>query len=158
MIRESTMINKLTASNDVKWSLIWITTTVVITSIHHIYRLGLEVLIPALIMTILPYMLMRRFQQTKSKVVLWVYGLFNALIFLWFGFIDGFLDHVIKALGLQNLTILPGGEAEVVQTVFSLWSPEAGNLFYEGTGVLTFIASLFAMYYLYKVVRTQPSA
>ena len=67
--------------------------------------------------------------------------------------IDGFLDHVLKALGLSHLTFLPGGDAEVVQTIFSLWSPQAGNIFYEGTGILTFVGSVFATLYLFQFIR-----
>jgi len=79
-----------------------------------------------------------------------------ALIFIWFGFVDGFLDHVLKALGLQHTTLLPGGEATVVSTVYSLWSPEAGNLFYEGTGILEFALSAIAIYHGYRLLRSQP--
>ena len=77
------------------------------------------------------------------------------MIFAWFGFIDGFLDHVLKALGLQHTTLLPGGEATVVPTVYSLWSPEAGNLFYEGTGILEFALSAIAIYHCYRLLRFQ---
>src|SRR5688500_14747338 len=128
-------------------SLLSITATTVITSAHHVYRLGLGVLILAIIVTVLPYGLMRWFRSSGSTVALWSYTLVNGLIFLWFGFIDGFLDHVLKALGLQNTTFLPGGEADVVETAFSLWSPRAGDIFYEGTGILTSIASFVAIYY-----------
>ncbi|HXD11276.1 MAG TPA: hypothetical protein VN653_14515, partial [Anaerolineales bacterium] len=83
------------------------------------------------------------------------YSLFSTLMFLWFGVIDGFLDHVFKAIGLQNTTFLPGGEAEVVQTALALWSPAAGNIFYESTGVLTFVVGVFAMGYLIKMIRTK---
>ena len=76
-------------------------------------------------------------------------------MFIWFGFIDGFMDHVLKALGLQNTTFLPGGEAEVVKTVLSLWSPAAGNIFYEGTGVLTSIVGMIAMGYLFKMIQAK---
>ena len=61
----------------------------------------------------------------------------------------------LKALGFQNTTFLPGGDAEVVKTVFSLWSPEAGHFFYEWTGILTFIVGVFAMYYGYKFIQVQ---
>ena len=87
-------------------------------------------------------------------LALWSFSATNGIIFAWFGFIDGFLDHVLKALGLNHTTVLPGGEADVVTTVYSLWSPEAGNLFYEGTGVLTFLGSVVALYYNYRVLRT----
>ena len=136
-------------------SLVSITLTAVITSIHHIYRLGLGLLVPAVIGTLLPYVLMWWYKRTENKGVLWAYASLTALIFIWFGIIDGFLDHVMKALGFQNTTFLPGGEAEVVKTVFSLWSPAAGNVFYEWTGILTFIVGVFAVYYCYKFIQTE---
>ncbi len=71
-----------------------------------------------------------------------------------FGFVDGFLDHVIKALGLQNTTFLPGSDADVIKTVYHLWSPEAGHLFYESTGILTFVVGLGAIYFSYRFLRT----
>jgi hypothetical protein len=41
----------------------------------------------------------------------------------------------------------------VVSTVFTLWSPEAGNLFYEGTGVLTFLLSVVTLYFKHVSCR-----
>jgi hypothetical protein len=142
-------------TNYARLSLISISLTSIITSIHHIYRLGLGLLVPTIIVSLLPYVLMRWFTHTGQKGALWTYGLLTSLIFLWFGIIDGFLDHVMKALGFQNTTFLPGGDAEVVKTVFSLWSPEAGNFFYEWTGILTFIVGVFAVYYGYKFIHGQ---
>jgi hypothetical protein len=134
-------------------SLISATATTVLTSAHHVYRLGLGVLAPAILGIALPFVLARWSRSTRNHVPLAGYVLFNGLVFVWFGFIDGFLDHVLKAVGLQNTTFLPGGQAKVVTTVFSLWSPSAGNVFYEGTGILTFVASMVMMYYSYRLVR-----
>jgi hypothetical protein len=139
-------------------SLVSITLTSIITDIHHIYRLGFAVLLPAALIVVLPYVLMRWYKHTGKKAALWAYGSLASVIVVWFGVIDGFLDHVLKALGLQNTTFLPGGDAEVVKTVFSLWSPEAGNIFYEGSGILTFIASVFAVYYAIRFIQAQRSS
>jgi len=152
-------MNYLPANVYARLSLVAITLTGFMTTLHHVYRLGLGVLIPFTVITLLlPYLLMRWYSRAANSVALWAYGLFNLLIFLWFGFIDGFLDHVFKAVGLENTTFLPGGEAEVVKTAFSLWSPEAGNFFYEGTGVITSIVSVFALYYAYRFIQSQRSA
>jgi hypothetical protein len=110
--------------------------TTVATSVHRFYRLGFEVLVPALVIIALPLGLMWWLVSSGRKFALWSYVVVKALVIFWFAFVDGFLDHVLKAFGLQNTTFLPGSEAEVVETVYSLWSPQAGNLFYEGTGVL----------------------
>ncbi|MEV6524524.1 hypothetical protein AB0M43_21430 [Longispora sp. NPDC051575] len=141
----------------IRLSLLATTATTTITSVHHIYRLGLEVLAPAVIVVVLPVGLMLWFRSSGSRVALWGYALLTGLVFLWFGFIDGFLDHVLKALGMQNTTFLPGGEAEVVETAFSLWSPRAGTAFYEGTGIVTFVASVVAVFYAYRLLRASRS-
>lgn len=134
-------------------SLISITLTAIITATHHVFRDGLGLLVPGGIIILLPYVLMRWLARTGSKWLVWIYGLYNVLIIVQLGVIDGLLDHVLKALGFSHLTFLPGGDAEVVKTVFSLWSPQAGNIFYEGTGILTFVGSVFAALYLYQFIR-----
>ena len=139
-------------------SLISITLMMFVTSVHHIFRLGYGLWIPTAILTALPYTLMRWYGSSRNTTILKAYSLLSALMFLWFGFIDGFLDHVFKAVGLQNTTFLPGGEAEVVKTALALWSPAAGNIFYEGTGILTFVVGVFAMGYLIKMIRSKHTA
>lgn len=134
-------------------SLISITLTAIITATHHVFRDGLGLLVPWGIIILLPFVLMRWFTRTGNKWPVWMYGLYNVLIIVQLGVIDGFLDHVLKALGFSHLTFLPGGDADVVKTVFSLWSPQAGNIFYEGTGILTFVGSFFATLYLYQFIR-----
>jgi hypothetical protein len=141
------------SAQNARLSLIGISAMLVITSIHHVFRLGYALLIPAVILTALPYVLWRWHAQSKSALSLGIYAMYNGLMFSWFGFIDGFMDHVLKAIGLANTTFLPGGEAEVVATKLSLWSPAAGNLLYEGTGILTFIVGVFAMVYLASLLR-----
>lgn len=145
-------------SKQAKQAWTWITAMMIFTSIHHIFRLGYGLIIPSIILTILPYVLMRWYASTKNTAILKTYSTYSALMFLWFGFIDGFLDHVFKAIGLENTTFLPGGEAEVVRTAISLWSPEAGNIFYEGTGVLSAIAGFIAMYYLVRMIQAKHMA
>ena len=144
---------KVVTDQSARLSLVSLTAAVVVASVHHVYRLGPAVLLPAVIVTVLPYLLLRRYRVRGSRLALWSYTGLTALTFLWFGLIDGFLDHVLKALGLQHTTLLPGGEATVVPTAFSLWSPEAGNLFYEGTGILEFALSAIAVYHCYRLLR-----
>lgn len=150
---ETQSIKNPSGNTYARLSLISITLTAIITATHHVFRDGLGLLVPGGIIILLPYVLMRWFTQTGNKWPVWIYGLYNVLIIVQLGVIDGFLDHVLKALGLSHLTFLPGGDAEVVQTVFSLWSPQAGNIFYEGTGILTFVGSVFATLYLYQFIR-----
>jgi hypothetical protein len=135
-------------------SLISISIAGILTTIHHVYRLGWGVLPMFLLVIVIPIGLLQLFRRYKyqNNWVLGMYGLFNFLIFLWFGFLDGFLDHVFKLLGLNNITFLAGSEAEIVETVFHLWSVDAGYWFYELTGAFTFIASLFALFFTTKFI------
>ena len=43
---------------------------------------------------------------------------------------------------LDNVTFLPGSEAEIVATAMQLWSQEASSALYEGTGILSAILAL----------------
>ena len=104
---------------------------------------------------ILPYMLMQRFVDSRNTGALWAYGMLTSLILIWFGVIDGFMDHLMKALGFQNTTFLPGSEASIVKSAFLVWSPAAGNLFYVWTGIFTFIVGVFAVYFCYKFIQAQ---
>lgn len=127
---------------------------IAVTVVHHFYRLGMEVLIPSAVLLVLPALLMWWYRRRPSHAARWAYAVNAVLVFLYFGIIDGFLDHVLKALGLQNTTFLPGSDADVVETVYHLWSPEAGHLFYESTGILTFLVGLGAVYFSYRFLRT----
>jgi hypothetical protein len=138
-------------------SLVSITITSLVTTIHHVYRMGFEVLIPFSIITILPIVAIQLYRHREQRWILWGYGFLNTVIFVWFGFIDGFLDHTLKALGIQNVTFLEGSDEAVVKTAFSLGSPELSNFFYEVTGVITFIASVVAIYYTYQLLHKKPS-
>ena len=147
-------MNHRTKNYAATWSLLSIMLTTTATAAHHVYRDGLGQAPIWLLIILLPYPLMRWFTRSGKQWLVWTYVLYNIVVITQFGIVDGFLDHTLKALGFPHLTFLPGGEAEVVKTVFSLWSPQAGNLFYEGTGVLTFIGSVFATVSLYQFIRT----
>lgn len=116
--------------------------TLVTTGIHHIFRLGPGLIVATLIGIGLAIVLWVLYSRTRKAGFLAGYGAFTALVVFWFGFLDGFLDHVVKAAGLDNITFLPGGDAEVVTTALELWSQEASTAFYEGTGILSAMLAL----------------
>src|SRR6266508_2205235 len=153
---EMQTMKNLIANKYATLSLISIMLTAIISASHHVFRDGLGQIVLFLIIILLPYVLIRWFTHTGTKWAVAIYGLYNILIIAGLGVVDGFLDHTLKALGVQHTTILPGGEAEVVKTVFSLWSPAAGNSFYECTCMLTVIRSGSATVNLYQVVRPLP--
>ncbi|WP_412542962.1 hypothetical protein R8Z50_10910 [Longispora sp. K20-0274] len=114
------------------------------TSIHHVFRLGAGLVIPAVLLIGLPIALVALYRRRASRPALYVYLALTGLVVVWFGIIDGFSDHVLKAAGLDNVTMLPGGDAPIVATVYHLWSPAATTWFYESTGILTAVASAAA--------------
>ena len=111
--------------------------TILATGVHHVFRLGPGLILPAIVAAVLAAALYGLYQRTARRGFLAAYAAFAGLIVLWFGFLDGFLDHVVKATGLDNLTFLPGSDAQIIATVYSLWSQEATTAFYEGTGMLS---------------------
>lgn len=147
-------MSDVSSSNYLKLSLISISLMGIVTTIHHAFRMGVGVTLPFSIMTALPFLLFQWYRQSKKNFILWLYVSWNVLFWLGFAFFDGFLDHVLKAVGIENVTFLPGSEAEVVETVFHLWSPEAGHIFYEGTGIITTIVGIFALYYTIRFILT----
>ena len=137
-------------------SLVSITLTGIIATLHYVYKLGYSLLIPGAVILLLPYLLMMWFKRLGNKAALWAYGLLNAFVILGLGFVDGFLDHTVlfgKTLAYNILLPLHGGDPKTVEKVFSLLPPAPVDVFLESSGVLTFIVSLFALYYGYKFIQ-----
>lgn len=142
-----------------KLSLWSITITGIFTSAHHLYRFGLSILIPALVVIFLPYILLHWFRDTENKITFYFYGLFNVFIIGALGFIDGGLDHGLRAFRRYFWAPLHGGVSPLQTVDFRLLPPTllAGDPFYEITGLLSFVASIFSAYYLYKFMRERKS-
>lgn len=133
-------------------------TTGLLTSVHHVVRLGPEVALPGLVVTVAPVALLHWYRRTSRTTALVAATSVNLLVLVWFGVVDGFLDHVLKAVGLGNLTLLPGGDAPVVATHYTLWSPAATDLLYEGTGILTSVASAVTVAFNALLLRSAHAA
>lgn len=135
-------------------SLTALVATLVATGIHHIFRLGSALILPTVIGVAVPVVLWLLHARTGKPALLWAYAAYAALVVFWFGFLDGFLDHVAKAAGMENVTFLPGSEEEIVATAMQLWSPSATTAFYEGTGILSAALALLTLIttglYLYR--------
>ncbi|MDB5561614.1 MAG: hypothetical protein JWN11_1032 [Hyphomicrobiales bacterium] len=116
-------------------SLATLLATLAVTGVHHVFRLGPELIVPVAVGVVLPIVLLAVYRRTGRRAALIAYAVYAGLIVFWFGFLDGFLDHTVKAVGLDNITFLPGSNAEVIATVYSLWSEVATTRFYEWTGV-----------------------
>lgn len=122
-------------------------------------RLGPVLIVPTLIAVALAIVLWALYSRTRRLAFLAAYGVFTALVVFWFGFLDGFLDHVAKAAGWDNVTFLPGSEAEVVATAMQLWSQEASTAFYEGTGIvsaaLALLTTIATSAFIYRELPAQ---
>lgn len=131
-------------------SLISIITTAVFTSIHHFYEIGFPAVVLMLLFIVSPILLVQQFRNSGKRVFLWIYGLLSLWLVIGLGLVDGLFNHTAKLFSLQihAFLALHGGGTKVVEKTFE------GNFIYEGTGVLTFIASMFAAYYGYKFIRT----
>lgn len=149
-------MKNLTGNKYATSSLVSLTLTAIITTLHNAHGVGAYLLIPGAVLTVLPTLLMLWFKRAGNKVALWAYGVLNAFIILGLGFVDGFLDHTVrfsKTLAYNILLPLHGGDPKVVEQVFSLLPPAPVDVFLESSGVLTFIVSLFALYYGYQFIK-----
>ena len=147
---------KITAAST---SLLSLVATLVVTGIHHVFRLGPELILPLAIGIAIPVVLWMLHARSGKPALLWAYAAYAALVVFWFGFLDGFLDHVAKAAGLDNFTFLPGSEQSVVATAMQLWSQAASTAFYEGTGIISAVLALATVIstgmFLYEEVPTR---
>ncbi|WP_265521678.1 hypothetical protein [Oerskovia flava] len=138
------------------WPTLWSTTaTTALVTIHHVFRLGPELIVPGLLLVALPILLLLWMRARGSLLATGLLGALVALMFFWFGIVDGVIDHVFKAVGLEHVTLLPGGGAEVVATYYSLGSTSASAAFYEGTGVVQAVASMVMLGVAAALVASQ---
>jgi hypothetical protein len=147
-------LDDLATRSYARLSLLAITATAVVTSVHHVYREGWALLAPALLIVALPYLLVRWYRRTSSRPALAIYGVFNAWLIVSFGLVDGFLDHVVNAV-MPLYAAATGQSVDRLERAFRVLPPTplVGDLLYESTGVLTFVGGLFAAYYGYRFIR-----
>lgn len=126
-------------------SLVGIEALSLLTSIHHLDELGVSFLVPAVLIVGLPPILMWWYLKQRSRVARLSYGTFVALIILGFGLQDGFWNHTVK----MTVFFLRGADrAKMAGLPF----PPVGSVFHEVTGVLTFVAAIFAAYFGYQFI------
>lgn len=137
-----------------KSSLFSVILTALATSVHHYYEIGIHVIFLILVFILIPTLLMLRIQNSNKKIYLWIYGFLNVWLVAGFGFIDGFWNHTLKIFdsGINSLIMSAHGSMHGIgggATEDNL----AGNHIYQGAGILTFIAALFAAYYGYNFIK-----
>lgn len=144
---------------DGRRAFLFLLAAIVVTSVHHIYRLGPAFLPTALVAVLVPPLLVAWYWHTGHPFILRILGAYSIFVFVSVGVFDGFLDHTLKALGLPRFYMLEGSEAEIVATYFNFASVELGHLFYEATGILTFVLGAVATFYSIRLLlRPRPVA
>lgn len=129
-------------------SLAGISATVILASITHAYKFGYRAFIAGFIAVALLCGMNILFLRTRNKVFLVFYGLLNIWVIIGFGLFNGFWNHAFKLfLNYLHNGYLPPFLAKLFMT------PQTGSPFFEVTGILTFIMSMFAAYYGYKFIK-----
>ena len=137
-----------------KLSLVSVTLTVIFATITHAYDYGLghSALIAGCIVVVICSVLNILYQRTRNKAILLFYELLNAWIIIGFGIVNGFWNHAFKVF----LNFLHGGYLPPVMARLFM-NPKIGSVFLECVGILTFVASMFAAYYGFKLVPGKQS-
>jgi hypothetical protein len=124
-------------------SLLGIEALLLLTSIHHLEELGISFLLPAVFLVGLPPILMWWVLKQPSRAARLGYGTFVALVIIGFGLGDGLWNHTVK----MTVFFLRGADRA---NMAGLPFPPVGSVFHEVTGVLAFVAAIFAASFGYQ--------
>lgn len=128
-------------------SLYSVSVTALMASVTHAYDFGPVALLAGVATVTVLYLLRARFLQTAGWAPFAGYGLLSLWIIVGFGLVGGFWNHTVKVALVTVYRGMPAGHEGLFM------SPEVGTVVLEGSGVLTFIACLFAAYFGYRFVR-----
>lgn len=131
-------------------SFISILLTVIMASMHHIPTFGHLAIVLGVAVGLVFLIIRAVFQYTRNEGVLLIYGLLNIIIIVGAGLIDGFWNHAFKLF----IYHLHGGYIPPL-LIHLFQNPAIGTLWYEATGILTFISSMFAAYFTYRFFRAR---
>jgi hypothetical protein len=131
----------------VNLSLISTALTVLLASISHAYYFGHKAFVAGIGFLLIISALNFIYRRYANKLVLLFYFLLNIFVVMGFGIINGFWNHTIKVA----LTYLHGGHLPPF-FIGLFQDPNMGTFFQESVGVLTFITSMFSVYYAFKIV------
>ncbi len=125
-------------------SLLSVMLTAVAITVNHLFTLGAGALPLGAALVVLPAALFTRFRRTGSKPALTGYVLLNALIIVGFG--------AIKGLWGSTLPVLAGTMLSSISTAYP--KPVFGPFWFEISGILMFLGSLFVLVYGIRLVPT----
>ncbi len=119
----------------------------------HSYVFGPSAFVAGAIIIALIIALGIGYQRNRRRLLLLPYALINIWIIVGFGIVGGFWDHAVKAV----VCILHGGA--VPQSLESLFaSPSLGSPVFETAWILTFLASVAAAAFGYRLIRSKPTS
>src|SRR5881409_2212472 len=124
-------------------SLLSVIVTAALITVNHLYPLGTRALGLGAVLVVVPTALLWWFRNTGSRVAFAGYLLMNLWVVVGFG--------LIKGLWKSTLPVFLGSLLASVSTSFP--RPTLGPVPFELSGILTFIGSLFVLYYGYRLVR-----
>jgi ABC-type branched-subunit amino acid transport system substrate-binding protein len=141
--RKGDMSPRNEVHDDARLSLasVWLTAAAV--TVNHFYVLGPGALALGAALTVPPAAFLLWFRKTRSKVAFAAYTAMNLWIVLGFGLVKGLWRTTLRLfLGTSLASISPDFPKPVI-----------GTPGFELSGVLTFIGSLFVLYFGYRFAR-----
>src|SRR5205809_6210673 len=129
-------------------SLLSVIVTAVLITVNHLYPLGSGAFALGAVLVVVPTALLWWFRTTRSRVAVAGYLLMNLWIVVGCGLVRGLAQATLPVfLG----TLAGSGSTSVPR-------PTLGPVPFELSGILTFIGSLFVLYYGYRLVRAKHDA
>ena len=124
-------------------SLLSVMVTAVFITVNHLYSLGPKAFALGAVLLVVPAALLWWFRTTRSTVAFVGYLLMNLWIVLGFGLLNGLWESTFR--------VYLGTFLASLSTSFP--RPTLGPVPFELSGILTFIGSLFVLYYAYKLIQ-----
>jgi hypothetical protein len=122
--------------------------TLVLASITEAYYFGYPAFVVCFIIIIFSALVNILSQKKRGKILLVFSGVFNAWIVIYFGIFYGFWNHLAKVslIFLHNNKMPP-----LFSKFFS--NPQIGSFISESAAILSFVASMMAVNYMYKIMK-----
>ncbi len=124
-------------------SIVSVVLTAVFITVNHVFTLGPAAYALGAVLVVLPVVLMWWFTATKSRVALAGYLLLNLWIIVGFGLINGLWDGTLR--------LFLGTLLSSLSTSYP--RPLIGSYAFEASGLLSFIGSLFVLYYAARLIQ-----
>src|SRR4029450_10958220 len=128
-------------------SLVSVVLTAIAITVNHAYTLGVGAFLLGATLVVVPAVLLLWFRRTGSKAAFIGYLLMNLWLVVGFGLVEGLWDSTLR--------VFLGTLLASLSTSFP--KPVIGSFGFEMSGIVTFIGSLFVLYYALRLVPWQPT-